>query len=442
MTAPLEPTFADAVKAIEGAADLPATRRSHWICSLRQIAAAMDKPLDIIPARWTAARFPIGRLHHARTGSNPKTLANHKSNARAALLWFGDEKGVPSRGVPFTSDWQLLRQQLSDRWARSVLSSLMRYCSGRGIVPTAVDEAVIDNYMHYRATTTALASDAAARRAMARAWNACVEVVHGWPARRLVEPAVKPMAGPAWDTFPAGLRADVQAYLDRLQQVRRIAGGKRIRPCKASTIRLRRAELVAFARMAVREGVAIASLTSLAALLNPVVAEKVIDAYWKADGAEPGTYTIDLGCRVVTIARETGCLDAAALERLIDIRAELEDHRQAGLTEKNLGVIRQVLTGTVWNEVLKLPAILMSEARSLREHAPVKAAVAAQIAVAIALLSAAPIRLGNLIRIRLDENLIKPGGSAISLLAGLPRLRRKKPCSARVSVGERDDRAD
>ena len=245
---------------------------------------------------------------------------------------------------------------------------------------------------------------------MARAWNACVEAVHGWPARRLVEPAVKPMAGPAWDTFHAGLRADVQAYLDRLQQVRRIPGGKRIRPCKASTIRLRRAELVAFARMAVREGVAVASLTSLAALLNPVVAEKVIEAYWKADGAEPGTYTIDLGCRVVTIARETGCLDAAALERLIDIRAALEDHRQAGLTEKNLGVIRQVLTGTVWNEVLKLPAILMSEARSLREHAPVKAAIAAQIAVAIALLSAAPIRLGNLIRIRLDENLIKPAG--------------------------------
>jgi len=84
----LEPSFADAAKAIESAADLPARTRSHWLCSLRQIAKAMDKPMEIIPARWTAIRFAVGRLHHARVGANAKTLANHKSNVRVALLWF------------------------------------------------------------------------------------------------------------------------------------------------------------------------------------------------------------------------------------------------------------------------------------------------------------------------------------------------------------------
>ena len=205
MTEPalLEPSFADAAKAIEGAADLPARTRSHWLCSLRQIAKALDKPMEIIPARWTATRFAVGRLHHARVGANAKTLANHKSNVRAALLWFGNEKNVPSRGMPFTPEWQHLRQQLPDRRARSVLSSLMRYCSARRIAPAAVDEAVIDGYMRYRAETTALASDAAARRAIARAWNGCVDKIEGWPAHRLVEPAVKTKEGPAWDDFPA-----------------------------------------------------------------------------------------------------------------------------------------------------------------------------------------------------------------------------------------------
>ena len=37
------------------------------------------------------------------------------------------------------------------------------------------------------------------------------------------------------------------------------------------------------------------ALTSLSALVHPDVAEKIIDAYWKADGSEPSTYTIDLG---------------------------------------------------------------------------------------------------------------------------------------------------
>ena len=67
------------------------------------------------------------------------------------------------------------------------------------------------------------------------------------------------------------------------------------------------------------------------------------------------------------------------------------------------------MTEGVWNEVVQLPRALMAEARLLRHQAPVKAAVLAQVATAIAILSFAPIRLGNLIQIRLEENLIKPG---------------------------------
>jgi integrase len=80
------------------------------------------------------------------------------------------------------------------------------------------------------------------------------------------------------------------------------------------------------------------------------------------------------------------------------------------LTEKNLTVVRQVLSGNIWTEVINLPGQLMAQARSLREHAPVKAAVTAQMAVGIAILTFAPVRLSNLSQIRLGENLIKPGG--------------------------------
>jgi integrase len=52
----------------------------------------------------------------------------------------------------------------------------------------------------------------------------------------------------------------------------------------------------------------------------------------------------------------------------------------------------------------------MAQADALRDHAPVKAALGAQLAVAIALLTVAPVRLQNLVRIRLEENLIRPAG--------------------------------
>jgi integrase len=56
------------------------------------------------------------------------------------------------------------------------------------------------------------------------------------------------------------------------------------------------------------------------------------------------------------------------------------------------------------------PEKLMEEARRNWRDAPVRAGVLAQIAVAVTILTFAPIRLGNLASIRLDENLTKPGG--------------------------------
>jgi integrase len=222
----LEPSLADAAAAIKAATDLSVQTTTQWLCSLRQIAKMIGRPMENIPARLTSARFAIERLHHARVGANAKTLANYKSNAKAALKWFAGVREVASRGTPLTSEWERLRDRLPDRRARSLLSSPIRYCSARRIAPSMVDEAIIDGYM----------------------------------------------------------------------------------------------------------------------------------------------------------------------------------------TEKNLALVRQVVSGNVWPEVINLPRVMMAQARSLREHAPVKAAVLAQIAVAIAILTFAPVRLNNLVHIRLDENLIKPGG--------------------------------
>ena len=68
----------------------------------------------------------------------------------------------------------------------------------------------------------------------------------------------------------------------------------------------------------------------------------------------------------------------------------------------------------------------MKRAQSTKDRAPLKAAVTAQIAVAIAILTLAPVRAANLASIRLDENLIRPGGLEFTLLACLPPLRRQE----------------
>jgi hypothetical protein len=157
--------------------------------------------------------------------------------------------------------------------------------------------------------------------------------------------------------------------------------------------------------------VSIETFISLAALLRPDVAERILDSYWRRNGENPKLFTIDLACRFVAIARETKCLDDLSCNRLDQLRLDLEDHRQGGLTDKNLALIRQVLTPGVWRRVTKLPFAMMAEARRQRHHGDgVRAAVTAQLAVGIGILSVAPVRLANLASIRLGFNLIKPGG--------------------------------
>ncbi len=415
----LEPSFADAIAAIEQAKELPESKRTHWCCSLRMIAKALERPPESIAARWGAVALKINLLHHANSGVEWKTLANHKANAKAALFWFRGEQGLPRRGAPLKPEWQLLRRRLKDRSRLAKLSGLIRFCSLKGIAPSAIDEAVIDAYMAYRREATALAVDIKARRAIARAWNAS-RGIEGWPQQQLIEPPLKVKEGPRWEDFPQQLQADVASHLKFLGTHRKSQSGKHLRPCKASTLRTRRTDLISFAKKAVWLGIPIEELSSLSILLAPELVERILDKEWEQNGEEPKTSTIDLAKKLVAVARSANCLTKEELSQLDDKRAALEEYRKEGMTQKNLKLIRQVLNADVWTRIMNCPAELMRRARSLRDQAPLKAAVTAQIAVAVAMLPEAPVRASNLAAIRLGENLIKPGGPDTPYLLVFP----------------------
>jgi len=404
----IETSFADAIGIIAAASELPEQTKRHWASSVRQVAKALDKRPEVIPARYSAVRAELAQLHQVPAGLTLKTMQNHKSNVKSALLWLAREKGVPEHGAPLSPDWALLRAAVKDNLVRARLSSFMRYCSANNITPAAVDEEAVESFVNYR-SRCGKPVDGAYRRLLARAWNANVGNIPGWPATKLMAPSAKPKVDVEWDAFPPGLRRDIDQYLEGLTKIRRSRSGQRIRPLRPSTIRTRRAELQASARMAVKNGVPIAELDSLSALVAPDVAEKILDAYWKQNGDNPKLFTIDLACRFLSIAKETKCLAEADCERLDELRQALEDHRQGGLTDKNIAFLRQVLSPGVWSRIVRLSLTLMAEARR-RRHAPVRAAVIAQIAVAIAIESVAPVRIANLTASRLDTNLIKPGG--------------------------------
>ena len=125
MTAPtalLEPSFAHLIPAIEQAAELSQQTRRHWACSVRQIGRWLDRPAAVIPARFNAVAMPVRQLHHARLEVTAKTLANHKSNLRAALGWSSSSTTFRGTGCDL-SDWPELRDRIDDRRSRARLST-------------------------------------------------------------------------------------------------------------------------------------------------------------------------------------------------------------------------------------------------------------------------------------------------------------------------------
>src|SRR5262249_229941 len=161
--------------------------------------------------------------------------------------------------------------------------------------------------------------------------------------------------------------------------------------------------------MAVKSGLPIKKLNTLQPMLEPEVAEKILDAYWEKNGDKPKVYTIDLARRFLAIAKETKCLNERDCEQLRAMWRRLNEERPPeGLTEKNLAFMRKVLTPGAWGRVVKLPFAMMEEARRQR-HRPIRAAVIAQEAGAIAIEAGAPGRFAKLSSIRLGANLHQPG---------------------------------
>jgi integrase len=406
-----EPSFADAIVHLEQSEALSPEKRSHWTCSMRFLARALDRPPSLIPARWMAVRPRLEEMHPSQLGVTPKTFANHRANVRTALNLFCAEKDVPRRGIALSEPWSSLRASIADVPTRKQMSRFLRYLSAHRVSPDAVDDGVVETFLQDWERTGLKSPDAQSRRRLVRAWNDCSETIPRWPPQQLNQSAVRSVArSPDWEAFPAGLRNEIYAFLASKGPRKLSLQEPAAKDWAPTTRRVIRAKLQAFARMAVRGGVAIQTLDSLSALLDPRLVEKVLEAYWEQDGEAPRTYTIDLARDLLAVARATDAVNSTGLERLAGFASRLREYKRGGLTDKNMALVRRVQGSDVWSSVVRLPLTLIELARRARDMSPMKAAINAQLAVAIGILTYAPIRLQNLISIRLEENLFRTHG--------------------------------
>jgi len=346
-----EPSWADAITAIEKADELSPAQKRHWPTSLRQMGGYLDRPLSLIPTRIAAIGPAVKRLHPARLGVNPKTFANHRANARTALLWFNRQTPGCGRKAWMDPCYRSLLEQVPDRYARDMLSPFFRFLSAHGVRPDDVRNSHVDAYIAYRKETSFGKVKRSQHRALVRYWNASAARIPERPQITLTEPPyAKGFTGPAAEDFPQDLRDDIDAYCERIGKRHKTVSGRIFRPCKQSTIDTRRRELIAAVRAAVAAGIPLEELKSLRDLLRPDRVEILLDYYWQKNGEKPTLYTIDLGSKLLALARSEA-LTEIDIERLEEIRIALEQYRSTGLTEKNRKLIRQIAQSDVWRQV-------------------------------------------------------------------------------------------
>ena len=107
------------------------------------------------------------------------------------------------------------------------------------------------------------------------------------------------------------------------------------------------------------------------------------------------------------------------------------------LTEKNTKVIRAILMTDVWSRVLALPQSLMAEAQRMLNRSPQKAATLAAVALQIQILTRAPVRVGNLLSIRIGHNLTRAGSNESSYRLCFPNYDVKNRVDLDFPLGKK-----
>jgi integrase len=237
---------------------------------------------------------------------------------------------------------------------------------------------------------------------LVRAWRVAQRTVEDWPRVDIVLPDRRDHWTLSWSAFPASLREDCSAWLDRLAG-RDLFEDVPFRPVRPSTVKRREQQIRSFASALVLRGRDPATITSLKDLVEINAYKEGLRYFLERSGGKPTRTIADLADALKTIARHHLRLDKDHLDRMAIKRWSVG---RRGLTEKNRHLLRQFDDPDNVNALLDLPQKLMGIAE--RRRNPRAVALLVQLAVAIEILTIAPIRLSNLCGLDLEQNLVRP----------------------------------
>jgi integrase len=362
-----------------------------------------------VPAGPPHLRKLLSRIRPAAHGITAKSYSNLRSLLAAALHLAGVAdplgRGVASRHPK----WRPLLQVIGDDQRLSNgLATFANWCAGQEIAPSEVSDTTVQRFQAWLEARTLYPKPRDLVRRTPKLWNEASTKYSSWPAGKLSVLSFKaPSRHLNWSDLSPSFQQDAAVYLalranpDLFDE--RPEAPKR--PLAATTLRQQREHLRLAASILLQEGEVIASLADLA---KPQRFKKALRYYHNRANREPNAFVIALAKTLIQVAQyHTGATstEVGELKRLAsNLPAVPFD-----LTDKNKSLLQQLESDRVRAKLLFLPEQLIGEVAKDLERGRVRF-VDAQVAIAIDILLALPLRAQNLSALHWQDNLSEPNG--------------------------------
>ena len=397
-------TFAGLLQLIEFDAELAARRRRDLASSVKSFARLLGIDMERSTAGIAPYRDRLDRFDPAVAGVSRKRWANIRSDVMTAFKRYGIRQGARPAPSDLRDDWRRLREvahQADIRFVRG-LSRFIHYCSVQEVSPDEIDDAVMQAFLTFLVERTLHRKPRHVHRQTCVLWNRAVQQIESWPKRIVAVPGYRDTFSLPLHQFPKSFQSELEGWLDRLRGKDLLASDAPLRPLRPDTILGKREQVRRLASALVRSGHPIDQVTSLGGLIELGNFRRALN--WllnnRADG-EPIPSLFELAYSMLGIARYWAKVTEphlAELRRIVDrLRC-----RKRGLTSKNREILRQFDDPMNVLKLLTLPELLVARAKQQRNSR--KAALSMQLALAIDIELHAPIRLKNLINLRLDRH--------------------------------------
>jgi integrase len=408
-------TLGDIVLRLKDDPFLGPTRRRDLISAVLRVSKIVNIDPNATPASLPYMRPLIKKVWPAKHGLRPKTWRNLRSNFRSAL-----QQVLPPLPRRIDPEWEKLRSRLPDQRMKAGLSRFIHYCEREDVTPALVCDAVLTRFLAKLETDTLVPSPRDCHRRTCQLWNEAAGKVPGWPQVRVSVPAPQNLRGTLpLSAYPERVQKEFELCISPPRGHRFTQQGyqKRLRPATVAQKKI----LIELAFHAVVEaGTDPATITTLDYLFEPHVFQTILQRYCENDEDEtPRPTARNLAGTLIALAKQRLGSEPAALARIAELRRlrKCLGPQPEGLTAENRQLLREFADPGTRARLLSLPERL---ADSAARATPVRGAQTMAVAVAVAILLSAPMRISNLAGLHLERHLRRPGGPRSLLLIEIP----------------------